>query len=374
METACEAALVVWTLVMFNEGRVYPTGFLLGLSILARPDAALLGVLLLSVDWKFGRRNGWKIALSAILVTLPWQIFAMTTFGSILPSTLAAKIAQSSLVWWKMAMPFILATLWYDPWTYPAAAVVVAGIVVAAKQRRLSLGGPTLLVVYGLAHALAYTAIRAPIGYCWYYVPMQISLAVGCVCAIRSQGAVLVDWMFPRAWVRSKSYVLKGAPYVLIGSLAVGTLLQPSVYRLGAEYRAVASFLRSRDNGQAAVASAEIGYIGFFSGRRVLDVHGLIHPEAHAEIAEGTANWWLKRSPGFVVVHTPPWYGEPGYQADFLDSFKQRYRRVFEIPAGTEQTVAVWERTESGNPLGKVTPSINVLERPQTGVQAQAQP
>ena len=63
----------------------------------------------------------------------------------------------------------------------------------------------------------------------------------------------------------------------------------------------------------AQVAAVEIGYIGYYSNRRIVDPHGLLHRESLPFIKEEAWWWWYERFAPEVIVSKAwsPWYGEP---------------------------------------------------------------
>jgi hypothetical protein len=85
----------------------------------------------------------------------------------------------------------------------------------------------------------------------------------------------------------------------------------PRRYRLAAEYAAAGDYVRAHAGPDDAVAAAEIGYVGYHARRRVVDVHGLVHPGTLGAIARGEVLWWWPGRPRFVVAHAEPRYGEP---------------------------------------------------------------
>ena len=82
------------------------------------------------------------------------------------------------------------------------------------------------------------------------------------------------------------------------------------------------------------VAMVEIGILSYFSGRRILDLVGLVHPEIGPHLAEGDVSWPVReRKPEFVLLHDPPW---PSIETGLVETdwFGRTYTRqeTFEGP------------------------------------------
>jgi hypothetical protein len=107
-------------------------------------------------------------------------------------------------------------------------------------------------------------------------------------------------------------------------------------YRLAADYSAVGRWIAQSTPPTARVACTEIGYLGFYSRRPIRDIHGLIHPEAMAPIAREEADWWFTVDPPeLIVVHDPPWRGEPSpewWPPESLAAFVDGYAEIHALP------------------------------------------
>jgi hypothetical protein len=151
-------------------------GVLAGLTILARPDCAVVVIVVALV-----LRPGWARAIGAVLlVTLPWYVFSWLVLGSALPDTLIIKAGES----WSQYGFWNGPALYLDIYPGPAALgflPVVLGVSVLAGllifrlretwepwQRSAAaagLGGVAHYGVYGLLHTAPFH---------WYYAPLIV--------------------------------------------------------------------------------------------------------------------------------------------------------------------------------------------------------
>ena len=196
-----------------------------------------------------------------------------------------------------------------------------------------------LFVVYGLAHALTYAALRAPAGYVWYCVPLHLSLIMAGLWGLRELIATSVRS------AATKYLIDRGALAFAISFLVVTVAGESDGYRLSGGYRQVAALIQARRAPADEVAAAEIGYLGYYADCRVLDIHALIHPSEQRLVAHGDSRWWLARQPRFVVTHLPPWAGEPEMSDDEL--FARHYRVAHRVDSSDGIAILLWERSNT---------------------------
>ena len=340
LESALALALVAWTIVAATGRRPVLAGALLGLSILCRPDALVLGGLLVAEWWWAERRLPWRLVGTAALVLLPWLLYARMTFGSVVPVTLGAKTAQSAIGSWSMRPPFLIAALTYNDWWLLCLLLTLLWLgawLPSWLRARAPAPAASLLVGYGLAQAAGYGVLRAPADYFWYYIPLHIALLVGAAHGFHT----LLTWPRLRLTPPRRTQLV-----VTIATLATILFawrgLHAGAYRLAPEYRALALRLRGLCGPDDQVASVEIGYVGHDSGCRVLDIHGLIHPEALPLIKAGDSLWWQARRPRYLLTHTPRWYAEPPG-----DGQPGGYQAIGHIVRSPVESLDLWERVEA---------------------------
>ncbi len=176
LEPYLTAALFAGLLRYGVARRAAAFGAVAGLTVLARPDMAVVVVVVFLV-----LRPGWARAIGlALAVTLPWYVFSWLVLGSALPDTLVMKIgdAWSRFGFWNGPLLYLA--------VFPAATVlafvpvgvglsVLAGLLVVrlrgrwvAWQRAAAAAGLAAVAHYG-----AYCLLRtAP--YHWYYAPLVV--------------------------------------------------------------------------------------------------------------------------------------------------------------------------------------------------------
>jgi hypothetical protein len=291
-------ALALATLAVWSADRRpgWPTGLVLGLAILTRGDAGLLAVLLWGRRLWRTRRVPLAEVAACLLVLAPWILYAATTFGAVLPHTLAAKRAQgASGLWgrgWLMLYegPGVVLTFSRSWWVLaPLLGLAVAG------AWRLP-GSPRALLLYGLGLTAAYTGLNVP-AYHWYFAPLMLGLCVAAGAGI--------PWLLAVAPGRRWRVGVAGAVSALLAMQVVAAYVCCGPHQA---YRDLGGWLRAATPPGASVAAAEIGHLGWYSERPIVDMVGLVSPGVAARLRVGDAGWWLQAyRPDYLVFHEPPW-------------------------------------------------------------------
>ena len=282
METPLLVALMLSTAAAWLDGRKGVAVVLAALLFLTRYDAALWLLLLGLAIWRRERVLPWREGLSTVALALPWLVFALWRYGSFLPNSISAKIGQTDLMpvgelpsFWQGLLEEMLAAL--PPFIFPIVLLVLLiGIWVAWRERTFW---------WLPAWLLLYTAIYTVLGvvtFPWYYVPPLTAVAL--LVALGS-GELLGDGQilgserrrFPRLAVQG------GTLLVLLGLLV---WRQPALqevaerpYSYRPAYRDAGAWLAANSERPAAVATIEIGVLGYLSRRPVVDTMGLVSEE-----------------------------------------------------------------------------------------------
>jgi arabinofuranosyltransferase len=268
METALYTAVCLGALVAYQYRRSALTLALLGAACLLRPDGVLLAAVL-GLGLAF-RRDLRPAPLGLLAPVAAWAAYAWVEFGSPVPTSVTAKLAYPEYGAFRLEAAFD--SLGADL-RWPLAALAAAGLAFALARRRDLLP----LAFWTLAYLLAFT--RAP-NFPWYYVPAipgLIALALaglhGLLTGTRSEdgrrltvaaalgAAVVVGWTTATEAGEHRERIER--------------IYGPGVT---AAYHSLALWLRDNTPPDALVATPEVGYVGFYSERRVLDLAGLCSP------------------------------------------------------------------------------------------------
>ncbi len=306
-ETPLYILFCLAALLAYGRERYHLVAAACGLAVLARPDGALVP-LVLTAHYLISRRPArfrdlpWSAALLFMAMLLPWVLFSLWQFGSLFPATLFSKQQQGTMAISVRFAPGLLRTLKNYTSSFPhliAAPLAALGIVALARRGR----SLTPLFLWAAVYLLAYSLLGVT-SYFWYYAPLVPAAAV----AVGLGLDVLQD--AARRWSKAATLVCAALlAAILIGQLnnAWQQSLRPD--RRASIYPAVGEWLAVNTPAEASVGALEVGIIGYYSGRPMVDFAGLIQPEVAARLGATTTYddatlWALERyRPAYVVLY-----------------------------------------------------------------------
>jgi hypothetical protein len=224
-------------------------------------------------------RTGWRslpwgAAAIYTLLLAPWAIFAQVFYGSPVPVTLAAKRYQSQIAGSRSFGQGLLdraGDLWAVPAYQLLLVLALVGLAYSLIRRRAALGLLGWVALYGLAYTLLGVT-----SYFWYYGPIYLGLIVAAALGVAAVAAAAQRLTRRRA---AGAVGLALAALVITAEVAgLASLATRPDPRL-VLYRAVGDWLRQHTPAGASVGALEIGVIGYYSQRPIIDFAGLIQPE-----------------------------------------------------------------------------------------------
>jgi arabinofuranosyltransferase len=283
----------------------------LGILVLARPDGIILAALILVRYLWLKKRIPWRDGLIMTAIVTCWLVFSWIYFGSPVPQSLSAKMAQGASGLWQSGIMFLPGLLnqvreLYPGWLrlLPIALLMLAGCAQAVRQKN-ALG---LLFIWAVLHSIFYYLLGVP-GYHWYYGPIFIG----------------VDLLFALGAHEIFSYMTKliGDARIMCGlagtTLVVG-LLTPFWLNIGKSfylemppreraYYEVGIWVRENTALEASLAAVELGTLGYYSERKVVDSLGLVsNPEMTDRLRVADYKGWLREyQPDLILIHQPIW-------------------------------------------------------------------
>ncbi|MCY3926679.1 MAG: hypothetical protein OXG81_00230 [Acidobacteria bacterium] len=317
MEVHLFALLFLLALDLHLSERATAAAVVSGFLFLTRPEGAILGVMLIGHGWLRRRQVPLRAAATALLVAVPWLLFATFYYGSPLPMTLGAKEGESittplhylNLV--REAYVEAGATLLaaYSPSLaqtttgYVLLATVLLVGAVALLRRRAALWP---LVAFPLTALAGYALIGSLPGYTWHYYTLSILaaflLAIGihdgvigigrlvrrAVPALSSE-RVESGRPFPGAAVVAVAIpiVLLAVPILRHTSEQIGNRVEPTARQTQLEN--MGRWLAERYERSTSVLVREIGHVGWVSGLRIVDRGGLVTPGLRYDVPRRVA-------------------------------------------------------------------------------------
>lgn len=329
------APLVLATLLAaaaLAERRPGLAGALAGWAAWLRPDALLGLPLLAALRWLETRRIPWRLVGFGGLTIAAGLAAAWLWFGQPLPNTLGAKLdmaaatsrAATGLRFWERAASTQL------PRQLGAAfpLLLAAGAAGAVAMARRGGRSERLLVAYGAGIAAAYTVLGVPF-FAWYLLPAYATALYGLGWAVAWAARAAAAALRRPALAPAAAAVLLAAvawqPLAAAGEL----LAHPGPPLRTRTYHQAAEWIRTHTPPTASVAYVEIGVVGYFGDRRLLDLMGLVSPEVRPYVAGGDVGAAFHRWPTDLVLHH-----SRGRMDGIVSSrwFRRNYREVAAFP------------------------------------------
>jgi len=298
-------------------GRWWGLGFLGGLLVLTRPEGlGLIGLIGLAVGWRLRRtpnhllRVWLAIGVGVILPVAPYLTFHYATTGLPFPNTLYAKQQEYRIL-------LTLYPIWRRWLTVAGVTLIgaqvlllpgfVYGVWRAISNRESATASLLLPAAWWFAHLTVY-ALRLPVTYQHgrYQVPVlpfYLLLGVGGMAHLLRPGA---RRMLPRVLNRATiaSTVLVCLAFLGLGARAYAT----DVAFIQGEMVVIARWLEENTPPDSLIAVHDIGAVGYFTPRPLLDLAGLITPEVIPFITdEERLLEFIQAQGADYVVFFPDW-------------------------------------------------------------------
>jgi hypothetical protein len=292
METLAHSflALLVLSHILGRRVHWFRLGLLVGMSIWVRPDGvtlivpAVLAPFFLEPNWKGRAKALARLGLGVTLLVAPYLAFNYILAGAVWPNTFFAKQAEYAshrqFLFWvrlgqQMLMPLVGAGLLVLPgWVY---------LLVASLRRREWL---RLLGIGWVLEYLILYAWRLPVTHQHgrYVIPaMGVYFVWGLAgsaeiwnlvkSASHGKRQALLGNVLTKSWRISLAVVL--AAFWLQGMQSYAW----DVAVIESEMVTTAKWVAENTEADALIAAHDIGALGYFGERRLLDLAGLVSPE-----------------------------------------------------------------------------------------------
>ena len=314
------------------------------LAVLNRGDGALvavaLGVAYLATRaWRrvpapgaggppWWRRPEVRALAAYAVIAAPWYLFSWAYFGSPAPATLAAKMLQRGVAGTVVFWPGL--GFWWNAYTAgnPLYWVLLPLAAVGLLAALIRLPRSTPLLLWAGLYVLGYSLLQVP-RYQNYYTPLAPvllflallgarELAEAAAGIVRREAQPLARWAL--AGGLAVFAVLIGAPLVASWN-AEGVVYNRLPQARVEVYEQVAGWLRAGTPATATVGLLEVGTVGYYADRHVIDFYGLIQPDVAQHLGVNDQRWGVIHYQPDYIVALPwwlaAWRGDPWFQATY---------------------------------------------------------
>lgn len=278
----------------------------LALLLITRSEGVFLGAVL-GVDYllKHRRLPDLRVLLIAFLIISGPFVFNYLYYGAMLPATGSAKIGQGQSGLWGNDWIF-LDLGYFIPWFLAGsklAAALYIGLSIYGFGTEIRNRIAILALIFSGLLAAFYIGLNIP-NYHWYYAPFVYLILIF---ACRGLWELLTLAVNTRAAPLIAISVLActGFGYALTASVSLGE-------RSGnQDYVEIGNWLKQNSASDASVAMVEIGTVGWYSERRIVDILGLVNDYNADYIGQRNFLGWLTRyQPDYILRHIPVWAHE----------------------------------------------------------------
>ena len=306
METPLFLMLTGLSLYLYRiDSKYFPVA--LALMVITRYEGVFLAVPMVTGYVMRNRRlpDAKMLAVAAAVFLAPFAINYFY-YGDLLPATASAKFGQGKSGLWVGQLSFL--NLGYLVKTYFSGSRISALFFVAAAAYGAFVGRKDrttiVMLIYLFCLLCFYAGLRLP-NYPWYYAPFFFLLLIFACRGIWSLGA---------RFVPTGKLDHRAAIYGCLCALAIFAVTQVVTFREGErreEYARIGGWLQKNTPPNASVAMIEIGTVGWYAHRKIVDILGLVNPYNADYIARGDLYGWLYRyQPDYILRHDPIWAWE----------------------------------------------------------------
>jgi len=326
LETALFTLLVTSAFYFqHKQFRVYAVG-MATLAAVTRPEGLGLLILLSIYNIYRDRHNLKAYILIPLIIILPWGLLSYFYFGSLIPHTVTAKLALYSRFGvepWFDRLSLLLGFHKYYGFVMLAAAIV-GGRWLYKKQY---FGGTAIIWMLGTVafYLLSHTHI-----FFWYMAPVYPIYILFC--------AAVIPFIFDKINCPARKCVTFASmvSVVIVIILLAGNYLPVKNHletqkALDSVHRQIGYYFYAQTGVADIIAAEDIGYIGYYSKRTILDRDGLVSPEAVPYNRDGRyLELILDKKPDWVSLS----HGSPisGFVDDslFIDNYDLKKSFTFD--------------------------------------------
>jgi hypothetical protein len=351
METFLALMLAMMCIYFYVRGRLLAASLACSCAVLARPDMVLLAGIMVSYDFiRYRRFPAIKMMIVFLSPVLVWLTFSLVYFGDPLPTSLAAKLAQTEAGLWGSGPVFFnelwTVFLWFGmtvPRTILVVLLVLGLILLLLKIKQWSLfRHPAfhLILLWNLLYLLVYGAVLNAPGYGWYYTPLALGISL--LVTLPLEGLYRLFAKTPAL----RNHVLIPVVYCFLILVGLGIPWIMPVAPVKAKYdtyKLAAEWLSENTQPGSSVGAGDIGVLRFYYKHGpVIDAAGLVNPEVIDHLRNREFSWFIRHyEPDYLMFNHPP--RRPLNEIVKDEWFRQEYF-VDEIVITPSDRVAIYQR------------------------------
>ena len=319
METILFTCLVVLVFYLLLHKEIQPItiGLIIGLAVWVRPEGITLigpaGLMTIYLNYKNPKSlliNLTKLISSLIIVLVPYMYFNYSLSGSVWPNTLLAKqieyqsnVQANPLIQFFRLFGVILigSNLFILPgFIYSLFSAIKTKILIQISIFLWFIG---FILLYAVKLPVTYQHGR----YLIPIIPIYLCLSIpGVFKLIEIISRSRIGWVIGQVWLFSSVFISIG--FCMLGGKAYAS----DVAIIETEMVEPSRWMKNNTSPDAVIAAHDIGAMGYFGDRFVIDLAGLINKDVVPIVTNpGELKKYLKESNSEYLMIFPNWYSEP---------------------------------------------------------------
>jgi arabinofuranosyltransferase len=323
METPLFIFLIGTCIYFFEKNNIFWLGISCALLLLTRGEGVFL-ILAMAIEHFRQKRPFPKLSyfILPLLIIAASYLFNKFYYGEFLPATAGAKIDQGKSGLWGESLAF--GTIKYQfSWFFAQNYLLMYSFIILSILGIFSLRLKSINIIsisFLSFYTLFFIILNIP-NYHWYYAPYYVFgffyTGIGVAWLIKNFLSTY-DLLFKTITIIFISALMP----LLIYYSFITTNSHSAIGTINVAYRDIGQWLKDNTAENAKIAMVEIGTVGWYSERYIIDILGLVNPLNAKFIGERKFSTWLNHySPDYILVHKPLW----GHEIGVKDSIKTGY-------------------------------------------------
>lgn len=306
-ETPVYIAVFLLSCALYMRQKYLGATIFCSILFMLRPDGLLLSIMLF-VDYLMGREKPipWRLIFVFLMLNIVWWGFLWSYFGNPIPVTLFVKQKQGEMfISQKFFSGFLSLIKSYKlKYIYIVEFLLgIIGLYYLFHNRSKAL----IIIAYTILYFIAYSLLSVS-RYYWYYAPL-IPGFILCV----GYGVQFI-WDFGKKIFKNHKIIIG---LFIISLLGIFLFQQgKDLYKTSQHvdnrliiYRAIGTWIYNHTQPSDKIGALEIGIIGYYSSRTMIDFAGLLQKDVAAFMGpkttyEDTAIYAIhKYKPDYIILH-----------------------------------------------------------------------
>lgn len=322
METMMFLFLCGAAIYLYIKEKYFLLGIVAAAVFLTRGESLFLIISIIIFHFIDRRKfPDWKIFILPAIMIAANYIFNYLYYGELLQHTLSAKIKQGGSGLWRTWPFFRVSYIITGPdwkifghfaWLMFFMLVGISMIGVIFNIRKTK--SIQILFAFNILYTGFYSILQVP-SYPWYYTIYYYSaffyFGYGLKTIYEKVSSLNFSRCGPAAAIITTAFGL-----IIIGSVYYFSIKQLPADQGRTEYKQAALWIKANTAKSAKIACVEIGHIGWYSERYIIDILGLVNKYNADFIGQKQFSKWLTvYTPDYIFLHDPLWDHEQGMKS-----------------------------------------------------------